>query len=79
MTNRSSAGAWTSNGLTGTSCSPPVFVPAAVGLAVFNLALLLIGGAKWGAAVFGVGAALMLTFVPFYALRLRHSLGPPEA
>lgn len=48
---------------------PAIFVPIAALLALFNGALLIVGGAQWGLEVTGVGAFLTLTFLPFYLFR----------
>jgi amino acid transporter len=48
---------------------PGIFVPLALVIAAFNAALLVYGGAQWGAKVLGVGGLLVATFLPFYLWR----------
>lgn len=50
---------------------PHWFVPIAWALCLFNLLLLVVGGAQWGGVVMGVGALGTLAFVPLYWLRRR--------
>lgn len=48
---------------------PGVFVPIALAIAGFNAALLLVGGAQWGAKTMGGGLALVLVCVPLSLAR----------
>ena len=47
--------------------------PIAICVFLFNLTLFVVGGSQWGWTVTGVGALLLLTFLPFYALRRSRS------
>ncbi len=50
---------------------PGLFVPLALAIAAFNVALFVAGGAQWGGKIMGIGIVLTLTFLPFYLLRGR--------
>ncbi len=48
---------------------PGIMVPVAMLIMSFNAALLILGGVQWGLKVIGVGAFMVLTFLPFYLYR----------
>lgn len=47
----------------------PIFGTAALVIAAYNAFLLAVGGPLWGGKVMLTGGIIMLTFVPFYAIR----------
>ena len=51
--------------------SPRLRTMLAVGLAAFNVVLLVVGGWQWGPAVMGVGLAVLASVVPITLLRRR--------
>jgi amino acid transporter len=47
----------------------PIFGTAAIVIAAYNAFLLAVGGPLWGGKVMLTGGIIMVTFVPFYAIR----------